>query len=47
MLLIEGEIGGKKYREPFSKGILSKSLVPVSYTHIFCIIFKIIFISDN
>ena len=27
MLLIEGEIGGKKYREPFSKGILSKSLV--------------------
>lgn len=27
MLLVEGEIGGKKYREPFSKGILSKSLV--------------------
>lgn len=27
MVLIEGEIGGKKYREPFSKGILSKSLV--------------------
>lgn len=26
MLLVEGEIGGKKYREPFSKGILSKSL---------------------
>ena len=27
MVLIDGEIGGKKYREPFSKGILSKSLV--------------------
>ncbi len=27
MVLIEGEVGGKKYREPFSKGILSKSLV--------------------
>ncbi|OED29850.1 2-phosphoglycerate kinase [Methanosphaera sp. WGK6] len=27
MLLVEGEIGGKKYQEPFSKGILSKSLV--------------------
>lgn len=27
MVLVEGEIGGKKYREPFSKGILSKSLV--------------------
>jgi len=27
MLLVEGEVGGKKYREPFSKGILSKSLV--------------------
>ncbi|MCD7781497.1 MAG: 2-phosphoglycerate kinase [Methanosphaera sp.] len=27
MLLVEGEIGGKKYREPFSKGILSKSLI--------------------
>ena len=27
MLLVEGEVGGKKYREPFSKGILSKSLI--------------------
>ena len=27
MLLVDGEVGGKKYREPFSKGILSKSLV--------------------
>ncbi|WP_323735702.1 2-phosphoglycerate kinase [Methanosphaera sp. ISO3-F5] len=27
MLLVEGVVGGKKYREPFSKGILSKSLV--------------------
>lgn len=27
MLLVEGQVGGKKYREPFSKGILSKSLV--------------------
>lgn len=27
MLLIEGEVGGKKYQEPFSKGILSKSLI--------------------
>ncbi len=26
MLLVEGEVGGKKYREPFSKGILAKSL---------------------
>ena len=27
MLIVEGEVGGKKYREPFSKGILSKSLI--------------------
>lgn len=27
MVLVEGEVGGKKYREPFSKGILSKSLI--------------------
>ncbi len=27
MLFVEGEVGGKKYREPFSKGILSKSLI--------------------
>lgn len=27
MLLVEGEINGKKYQEPFSKGILSKSLI--------------------
>ncbi|MBR3214071.1 MAG: 2-phosphoglycerate kinase [Methanosphaera sp.] len=27
MLLVEGEVGGKKYQEPFSKGILSKSLI--------------------
>jgi 2-phosphoglycerate kinase len=27
MLMVEGEVGGKKYREPFSKGILSKSLI--------------------
>lgn len=27
MLFVEGEVGGKKFREPFSKGILSKSLV--------------------
>jgi 2-phosphoglycerate kinase len=27
MLLVEGEVGGKKYTEPFSKGILAKSLV--------------------
>ncbi len=27
MILVEGEVGGKKYREPFSKGILSKSLI--------------------
>ncbi|RAP52110.1 MAG: 2-phosphoglycerate kinase [Methanosphaera sp. SHI613] len=27
MLRIEGEVGGKKYQEPFSKGILSKSLI--------------------
>ncbi|MBQ6219338.1 MAG: 2-phosphoglycerate kinase [Methanosphaera sp.] len=26
MLLVEGVVGGKKYREPFSKGILSKSI---------------------
>ena len=27
MVLVEGEVGGKKYREPFSKGVLSKSLI--------------------
>lgn len=27
MVIVEGEVGGKKYREPFSKGILSKSLI--------------------
>ena len=27
MLIVEGEVGGKKYREPFSKCILSKSLI--------------------
>lgn len=27
MLLVEGQVGGKKYQEPFSKGILSKSLI--------------------
>ncbi len=27
MVFLEGEIGGKKYQEPFSKGILSKSLI--------------------
>ncbi|MGB7968856.1 MAG: 2-phosphoglycerate kinase [Methanobacterium sp.] len=25
-ILVEGEVGGKKYREPFSKGVLSRSL---------------------
>ena len=27
MVLVEGKIGDKTYREPFSKGILSKSLI--------------------
>jgi 2-phosphoglycerate kinase len=26
MIMVEGEVGGKKYREPFSKGVLSRSL---------------------
>ncbi len=25
-VMVEGEVGGKKYREPFSKGVLSRSL---------------------
>lgn len=26
MIMVEGEVGGKKYREPFSKGVLARSL---------------------
>jgi len=26
-IMVEGEVGGKKYREPFSKGVLSRSLI--------------------
>ncbi|MCE5213493.1 MAG: 2-phosphoglycerate kinase [Methanobacterium sp.] len=26
MILVEGKVGGKKYREPFSKGVLARSL---------------------
>ncbi len=26
MILVEGQVGGKKYREPFSKGVLARSL---------------------
>ncbi|MEG3224399.1 MAG: 2-phosphoglycerate kinase [Methanobacteriales archaeon Met13] len=26
MIVVEGEVGGKKYREPFSKGVLARSL---------------------
>ncbi|MDD1763517.1 MAG: 2-phosphoglycerate kinase, partial [Methanobacteriaceae archaeon] len=26
MIIVEGEVGGKKYREPFSKGVLARSL---------------------
>ena len=26
MIMVEGEVSGKKYREPFSKGVLARSL---------------------
>ncbi|MDO5851696.1 MAG: 2-phosphoglycerate kinase [Methanobacteriaceae archaeon] len=27
MIIVEGEVGGKKYREPFSKGVMSRSII--------------------
>ena len=33
MIMVEGEVSGKKYREPFSKGVLARSLTRAEMDH--------------